>query len=347
MKALRHPGILAALAAAALFGFGTPLAKLLLGDSSPWLMAALLYLGAGIGLLGWRRLSSQARLVLPRRELGWFAGAVLFGGIAGPLLLMWGLQRLPASSASLLLNAEGVLTALLAWFVFKENFDRRIAIGMAAIVAGALILSWPDKLEAASLLPALAVTGACLCWAVDNNLTRKVSLSDGTWIAMVKGLVAGSVNLVIAIGLGCDFPSPPRLGACLLLGFFSYGLSLALFIVALRHLGAARSGAYFSLAPFLGAALALALGETASAQLLLAALLMGFGLWLHLSEIHDHEHQHEELEHEHQHDHNDGHHDHSHPFPWDKSMPHSHPHLHQALRHSHPHYPDAHHQHRH
>ena len=346
MKALRHPGVLAALAAAVLFGFGTPLAKLLIGQSSPWLMAALLYLGAGVGLLIWRRISGQPKLTLPRQEAGWFAGAIAFGGVAGPLLLMWGLKHMPASSASLLLNAEGVFTALLAWFVFKENFDRRIALGMAAIVAGALILSWPEKLEAADLLPALAVCGACFCWAVDNNLTRKVSLSDGTWIAMVKGLVAGSVNLLIAIGLGCDFPSSLHLSGCLLLGFFSYGLSLALFVVALRHLGAARSGAYFSLAPFLGAGLALALGEPLTWVLVAGGLLMGLGLWLHLSEHHEHEHHHDELDHEHEHLH-DEHHHHSHDFPWDGLQPHSHPHRHEALRHIHQHYPDAHHQHKH
>ena len=346
MNALRHPGVLAALAAAVLFGCGTPLAKLLLGTSSPWLMAALLYLGAGIGLLIWRRISAQPNLTLPRQEAGWFAGAIVFGGIAGPLLLMWGLQHMPASSASLLLNAEGVFTALLAWFVFKENFDRRIALGMAAIVAGALILSWPEKLEASALLPALAVCGACFCWAIDNNLTRKVSLSDGTWIAMVKGLVAGSVNLLIALALGCKCPTPLHLSGCLLLGFFSYGLSLALFVVALRHLGAARSGAYFSLAPFLGAGLALLLGEPLTLALLAAALLMGFGLWLHISENHEHEHVHDEHEHEHEHSH-DEHHRHSHEFPWDDSKPHSHPHRHEVLQHSHPHYPDSHHQHKH
>lgn len=252
---LNDSGIPAALAAAVLFGAGTPLAKLLLEHAGPWLLAALLYLGSGLGLWLLRQVRQSPTTQLARGDWLWLAGAVATGGVAGPVLLMTGLTAMPASGAALLLNAEGVFTALLAWFVFKENFDRRIALGMIAIVAGAVVLSWPAEgtVEFASLWPALAVLGACLAWAIDNNLTRKVALSDASWIAMVKGLAAGATNLVVAVSLGAAWPgAAPVLGAALV-GFFSYGTSLTLFVVALRHLGTARTGAYFSGAPFFGA----------------------------------------------------------------------------------------------
>jgi drug/metabolite transporter (DMT)-like permease len=190
-EGIRQPGVIAAMGAALLFGAGTPLAKLLLSSVSPWLLAGLLYLGSGLGLTLYRRAIHAPAIRLPRQETLWFAGAILAGGMIAPVLLMLGLTHMPASGASLLLNAEGVFTALLAWFAFKENFDRRIALGMAAIVAGAMLLSWPDEVRFSALWPSLAVLGACLAWAIDNNLTRKISLSDATWIASVKGLVSG------------------------------------------------------------------------------------------------------------------------------------------------------------
>jgi len=191
---LRKPGVAAALGAALLFGAGTPLAKLLLLSVNPWLLAGLLYLGSGLGMTLIRRISRAAPVRLSRTEWPWFAGAILAGGVAAPVLLMFGLTGMPAAEASLLLNAEGVFTALLAWFAFKENFDRRIALGMAAILLGALVLSWPrgEALHLAALWPSLAVLAACFTWGLDNNLTRKVSLSDARWIASVKGLVAGT-----------------------------------------------------------------------------------------------------------------------------------------------------------
>ncbi len=340
------PGVAAALLAAALFGAGTPLAKRLLADVSPWMLAGLLYLGSGLGLTLLRLARRAPRLRLPVRERLWLAGAVLAGGVVAPVLLMFGLTRMPASGASLLLNAEGVFTALLAWFAFRENFDRRIAIGMFAIVAGAAVLSWPGEARFGDAWPALAVLGACLAWALDNNLTRKVALNDASAIAAVKGLAAGTVNLLLALALGDRLPVAPALAGALGLGFAAYGVSLALFVVGLRHLGTARTGAYFSVAPFFGALLAVAwLGEPLSAPLLAAAALMALGVWLHLSEQHEHEHAHLALEHEHEHEH-DAHHAHPHA---DASVParHSHRHRHPALSHSHAHFPDAHHQHRH
>jgi drug/metabolite transporter (DMT)-like permease len=344
--ALKQKGILAALSAALLFGAGTPLAKLLLESVNPWLLAGLLYFGSGMGLTLYRQLTDAPTVRLVRSEVLWFAGAIAAGGMIAPVLLMIGLTGMPASGASLLLNAEAVFTALLAWVAFKENFDKRIALGMLAIIAGAVVLSWPEHTGFGSFWPALAVLGACLAWGIDNNLTRKVALNDATWIASVKGLVAGSVNLALAFSLGVSLPSLPNMAGAMLLGFFAYGVSLALFVVGLRHLGTARTGAYFSVAPFFGAILAIALGDPVTLPLLIAGALMMAGIWLHLTERHEHEHQHMVVEHEHEHIH-DEHHQHLHDAQTGTETQHSHWHRHEDLKHTHPHYPDAHHQHRH
>ena len=342
----RNRGIWAALASALLFGAGTPFAKLLLGPVSPWLLAGLLYLGSGIGLAAWRVASRAENRRMNIAEAGWLAGAVIAGGMIAPALLMWGLVNMPASGASLLLNAEGVLTALIAWFVFGENFDRRIALGMALIVAGALVLSWPEQMQIGAALPSLAVTGACLFWAIDNNLTRKVALLDASFIAMTKGLVAGAVNTAIALSLGSLFPPVPTALAAAAVGLLSYGVSLMLFVIALRHLGTARTGAYFSTAPFAGALIAIiGMNEPVTNQLLIAGALMAAGVWLHLTERHEHVHAHEPLEHEHEHAH-DEHHRHAHSTPVAANISHSHAHRHEPMTHNHPHYPDVHHQHR-
>ncbi|HEY9280112.1 MAG TPA: DMT family transporter [Eoetvoesiella sp.] len=345
-RGLRQPGVMPALLAALLFGAGTPLAKLLLESVSPWLLAGLLYLGSGIGLTLYRRVRRAPAVRLPRPEMPWLLGAIGAGGVVGPVLLMLGLTGMPASGASLLLNAEGVFTALLAWFVFKENFDRRIALGMVAIVAGALALSWPGDARFAGVWPALAVLGACLAWGIDNNLTRKVSLTDATWIASVKGLVAGIVNLILAFSVGASLPAWSSLAGAMTVGFLAYGVSLALFVVSLRHLGTARTGAYFSVAPFFGAVLAIALGEPVTVPLLVAGALMAVGIWLHLTERHRHTHTHEVLEHEHEHTH-DEHHQHLHDEPVVPGTAHRHWHRHEPLTHTHEHFPDAHHRHNH
>jgi drug/metabolite transporter (DMT)-like permease len=347
MVHLRNSGVLAALAAALLFGLATPVAKLLLGEITPWLLAALLYLGSGVGLLAVRALRRTERVKLTRDEAGWLFGAIGAGGIVAPVLLMWGLSAMPASQASLLLNAEGVFTALLAWFVFRENFDRRIALGMALIIAGAVILSWKAQVSFDAILPGLAVLAACLCWAVDNNLTRKISLSDATFVAMVKGLAAGAVNLMLAFLIGAEIPRVTGTFAAGLLGFLSYGVSLTLFVIALRHLGTARTGAYFSTAPFAGAVFAVAiLQEPLTLQLLASGTLMAIGVWLHLTERHEHRHTHELLAHTHEHVH-DEHHQHEHAQPVAAGTRHTHWHRHESLTHSHSHFPDAHHRHPH
>ncbi len=338
-----NPGIAAALTAALLFGASAPIAKWLLNDASPWLLSGLLYLGSGLGLSLYRVVTHAQPVSLQRREAGWFAGAVLTGGVMAPVLLMFGLTGMPASGAALLLNAEGVLTALLAWVVFKENFDRRIALGMFAIAVGAVILSWPGDTLFAGAWPALAILGACLCWAIDNNLTRKVSLADATWIAAVKGGVAGSVNLVLSLLLGAAMPNFWSVQAALVVGLLAYGVSLVLFVVGMRHLGTARAGAYFSVAPFFGAILALASGDPLTPALMVAGALMAIGIWLHLTERHEHQHAHVAIEHSHEHVH-DEHHQHDHEIVVAPGTKHTHSHMHQPMVHTHAHFPDAHHQ---
>ncbi len=343
-------GIPFALLSAVLFGASTPFAKLLLGSVDPWMLAGLLYLGAGVGLAAVHL--SRSALTLPaveaplrRGDIPWLALVILTGGVLGPLLLIFGLERTDASGASLLLNLEGLATMGIAWIVFRENVDRRLLLGAFAILAGAVLLSWQG--HASFQLGAVLIAGACVCWGVDNNLTRKLASADPVQIAMLKGLVAGAVNLGLALASGATFPTPGIILAAALVGFLGYGVSLALFVLGLRHLGAARTGAYFSLAPFVGAALAVPmLGEPVNATLLVAGGLMVVGLSLHLAEAHEHEHAHEDLEHEHRHIH-DEHHRHAHAADVVATEPHTHRHRHAPLVHRHPHYPDIHHRHGH
>ncbi len=348
-----HKGVVYALLAAALFGASTPFAKSLVGQVAPVALAGILYFGSGLGLLAFYLLRALAQrgktetAGLTGKDLPWLAGAILAGGIAAPVLLMYGLTQTPASSASLLLNMEGVLTSMLAWFVFKENFDRRIFIGMLLIVVAGVLLSWEQIPVLGVPWGAIAIVGACLCWGIDNNLTRKVSASDAVQIAGVKGLVAGSVNLTIALAMGAHLPPMSTILVAGFVGFCGYGLSLVLFVLALRNLGTARTGAYFSAAPFVGAVISLAmLGDRPGWLFWIAVALMGGGIWLHLTESHEHEHEHEPLDHTHEHTH-DAHHQHEHNFDWDGAEPHVHPHTHLPLRHTHKHYPDIHHRHGH
>ena len=347
-----NPGIGCALGAAALFGASTPFAKLLLGEVSPLMLAGILYLGSGIGLALWltvrvRLYPEERSAALARGDLPWLVAAILAGGVAGPILLMQGLARSDAASASLLLNLEAVLTAAIAWTVFRENVDRRVFAGMAAIVAGGVVLSAGAVPGVEGLLGTGLISAACLAWAIDNNLTRRISGGDAATLACVKGFAAGAVNLALALAVGTPIPAVQTGLWAGLLGFAGYGVSLALFVVALRHLGTARTGAYFSVAPFVGAALALGLfGERPAPAFWAAAALMALGVWLHLTEHHAHEHAHEALEHEHEHAH-DAHHRHAHVADWNGSEPHVHAHRHEPMMHAHPHYPDLHHRHPH
>jgi drug/metabolite transporter (DMT)-like permease len=342
-----------ALGAAGLFGLSAPAGKALLAVTDPWLLAGLLYIGSGISLGAFRlvrrfRARSDAREApLGRHDWPWLGAAILTGGVIAPVLLMFGLSRVSAAEASLLLNLEGVFTAVVAWVVFREHVDRRIAAGMVAISAGAMVLAWNSGQAVRLSSGAVLVAGACLGWAIDNNLTRKVSASDPLQIASVKGLVAGGMNIAIALALGASFPGGVTVLFAALLGLVSYGVSLVLFVLALRGLGAGRTSAYFSTAPFVGALIGIVvLGDPVTPRLGLAAVLMMVGVWLHVSERHDHEHAHEAIEHEHRHEH-DEHHYHAHDTSVPPGEPHSHRHTHKPVRHSHPHYPDIHHRHGH
>jgi drug/metabolite transporter (DMT)-like permease len=349
--ALSSPGVTLGIASALLFGASTPFAKLLLGNIDPWLLAGLLYLASGVGLfvvhVGRRFLAiGPLEATLRSADLPWLATVILTGGVIGPVLLMLGLSVTPASTAALLLNVEGLATMGIAWVVFREHTDRRIVLGAMLILLGAVLLSWHGAVEGGGW-GTLAVVGACVAWGADNNLTRKLSAADPVQIAMVKGLVAGAVNLCLALWHGATLPSATPLLGATVVGFFGYGVSLVLFVLALRHLGSARTSAYFSTAPFIGAALAVVLfGEPVTVRLLAAAVLMGAGLWLHLVEQHEHEHTHEEMLHEHAHVH-DEHHQHPHEPNDPPGEPHVHAHRHAPIVHRHPHFPDLHHRHTH
>jgi drug/metabolite transporter (DMT)-like permease len=341
---------MAALCAAVFFGGSTPFAKQLLNQISPILLAGLLYAGSGVGIFIVRIIRDKGWSYsgLKKDEWKWLLGAIAFGGILGPILLMLGLQQTSAATTSLLLNLEAVLTAVLAWVVFKENTDFRIVFGMMVIVAGGLLLSWPQGGNTEhQVVGPLLIAGACLCWGIDNNFTRMVSTSDSLFIAGIKGLTSAIVSITMAWILGAKFPAILAIGYAMIVGFFGYGASLVLFVLALRGLGTARTGAYFSTAPFIGAAIAILIfHDQTSLFFWIAAGLMAWGVWIHLTENHSHEHTHDRLVHEHSHIH-DEHHQHEHDFDWDGKEPHTHEHTHLPITHTHPHYPDIHHRHDH
>jgi len=338
--------ILLALLAALTFGASAPIAKALLGVTDAWILAGLLYLGAGVGL-GMVRLArpNVGEAPLRRADLPRLAVVIIAGGVLGPLLLMSGLARTSAAAASLTLNVEAIATMGIAWIAYREPVDRRLLLGAAAIVAGAIILAWagPARLDVGTLL----VAAACLCWGIDNNVSRQLAHADPVALAAIKGLAAGGVNLVLGLATGASLPATPAVASALLLGLIGYGMSLVLYLRAMRELGAARTAAYFGLAPFAGAAIAVfAFGDPMTLRLVAAGALMAFGVWLHVTERHDHEHHHFALEHEHRHVHDD-HHGHAHGPNDPSGEPHSHPHHHEPMTHRHPHAPDIHHRHGH
>jgi len=348
LKIQRHA--LLALVAAALFGASTPFAKLLLGEVSPIVLAGLLYLGSGIGLallrLARGRSERPREARLAPRDWGWLAGAIFSGGVVAPVLLLWGLAGGGAGETSLLLNFEGVLTALVAGLLFREAVGARVWLAALVMLSGGLVLAYDPNATLAFSPQSLAIVGACLAWALDNNLTRKIAGADPVVTAMTKGLAAGGFNLALGLALGGSFPAAGAAIGAVALGFAAYGVSLVLFIYALRHLGAARTGAHFSTAPFIGAAIAVPLlGEPLTTGLLTATALMAAATWLVLTESHGHEHEHRRLAHAHRHIH-DEHHQHAHHGD-EGPEPHAHEHVHEPMQHTHPHMPDLHHRHEH
>lgn len=349
----RAAAVAYALAAAALFGASAPLAKLLSGGIRPVPLSSMLYLGSGIGLalfLAAARLVPGARrreAPLSRPDLPWLAGAVLSGGVAAPIALLYGLRSTPAATASLLLNAEGAATALVAALVFREAIGRRVWAAVALVSAAAALLTL-DRSGAWGVSPgALLVLAACALWGLDNNLSRHLSAKDPVAVVAVKGTCAGAVSLLLALLLGEPFPGHGTMLLAAALGLCCYGLSIVLFLRALRGLGAARTGAYFAAGPFIGAALSLGIfRQLPSPQFLLSLPLLLAGAWLLSSERHGHEHQHGRLEHDHAHDHDDGHHGHGHAGSLALGS-HAHSHVHEPEVHDHPHSPDLHHRHEH
>jgi drug/metabolite transporter (DMT)-like permease len=344
LPALRGASL--ALAAAALFGASTPLLQFFGCGVGPFTTAALLYLGAAIvGALSRRPADREARLA--RRDLPRLLAMAASGAVIGPVALAWGLQRTSGTSASLMLTLEALFTALLAWRLYHETMGRRVWVAMLLLLAGgaALILDQGQAGET-RLWGLLAVLLATAAWGVDNTLSRAVAERDPSQVVMAKAALGALATMLLAVIAGERLPGSTAALGLILVGMSGYGLSLRFYLLAQRAFGAARTGSVFAFAPFIGAALAVALGERGTGGLLLlGALLMLLGIVLHLTESHEHEHEHAPLEHEHAHRHDDGHHDHVHvPMPVDE---HSHPHRHVRLRHAHPHVPDVHHSHRH
>ncbi|MBK8030466.1 MAG: DMT family transporter [Chloroflexi bacterium] len=343
-----------ALAAAALFGASAPIAKLLLGQVDPIFLAGFLYLGSGAGILLFRLLlrtrstDSEAEAKLSRLDVPWLIGAVVAGGFVAPIVLMFSLRETAASTASLLLNFEGVATALIAAVVFKEAISGRALWAVGAVTLGSVLLSWNTESAWGFSLGALGIVAACFLWGIDNNLTRNISAKDPLTIVLVKGLGAGSVSFVLALLLGHRMPPITTILGAMLLGSLSYGLSIVLFIRAMRGLGAARTSAVFGTAPLAGVVLSFVLFQDAPTLLFGGALvLMIFAMALLITERHAHLHRHEAVPHDHRHRHDDGHHHHDHPGMTSRSLTHSHVHTHEALEHEHPHLPDIHHRHAH
>lgn len=352
MKSSRIIPVVQALLAAFLFGASAPLSKLLLGETSPVLLAALLYLGSGFGLLCVKLMektvhAEQKEARLARSDWPWLVGAILAGGVIAPIMLMISLRHAPAATASLLLNFEGVATTLIAAIVFKEAIGRHAWWAIGLITLASILLSTDFTNQWGFSLSALGVLAACIMWGIDNNLTRNISAKDPLVIVIVKGLGAGLVSLIIAVALGNTFPSPGVTLLALLLGSLSYGLSIFLFVYAMRGLGAGRTSALFGTAPLAGILLSfLIFREIPGIFFFIALLVIASGAYILLMEDHDHVHVHEYIVHEHRHTHNDGHHEHEYVVESARQS-HSHVHTHDILEHAHDHAPDIHHRHSH
>lgn len=350
----RYTAVILALLAATCFGASTPFAKLLLGNIDPIPLAALLYLGCGIGLaLYWGierafRRSAPAEAPLVRSDLPWLLGAILAGGVAAPIVLMLSLQHTPAATATLLLNFEGVATTLIAALAFREHIDARVWWAMLVITIACIVLTFDVQGTWGLSIGAVGVLGACALWGVDNNVTRQIAQKDPRTIVMIKGLCAGSVSLGLALLLHKPLPTLAFSLQAMALGSVGYGASIVLFILAMRSLGAARTSAYFASAPFVGMLLSfLLLRESITLQFLLAVPLLIAGVILLIRESHNHEHRHLIEEHDHRHRHDDSHHAHAHGEAVPPEGEHAHPHTHSLLQHAHPHAPDIHHRHAH
>lgn len=349
-----YPAIQAILAAL-LFGISAPLSKVLLGNIDPVPLASLLYLGSGTGLFLYQLIKrftgkhAEAEASLSRKDLPWLTGAIVFGGVIAPIILMISLQRTPASTASLLLNFESVATTFIAWVIFKENIGRRVGFAVGLITLSSVLLSWDFSNQWGLSIGALGVIFACICWGIDNNFTRNISAKNPFSIVTVKGIGAGLFSLILSVLLDSPMPDFKIILCAMLLGFFSYGLSIVLFVLAMRSLGSARTSAFFGTAPFIGAVVSFLIYKSPPDVMFMAAMpIMILGAVLLLRDQHGHKHFHEQVTHEHKHAHTDGHHNHLHENTGDSTnTTHSHVHEHEILEHTHEHAPDIHHRHNH
>jgi len=338
---------------AILFGLSAPLAKLLGRNIPPLVMAGLLYIGSFIGLSLYavttrifKTNPDRKPAPLDKKDFPWLAGSIIAGGMIAPFCLMTGLTMVTGFSASLMLNLEGIATAVIAVFLFKENAGRRLWLALACTTAAGVFLSWDPARGKFSIAGPLLILLAMICWGVDNNLTRNISEKDPVQIAKIKGLIAGTGSLLIAYVLGIRISLDPTLALVLALGSFSYGVSLVFFIKALKGLGASRTGTFFSIAPFVGALASLIiLKEWTGWVMFPATALMIIGLWIIGRERHAHLHVHKPTTHTHLHYHNDAHHQHGHKEAIQE--PHTHEHEHEEMAHIHSHWPDMHHWHEH
>lgn len=345
--------IVFAVVAAVLFGLGTPFSKMLLGDIPPVALAGIFYLGAFIGLSFFDifrrtlfRASIQAKSRIGRNDIPWLLAATASGGVVAPVCLMLGLNMISGFSASLLLNLEGVMTAIIAASLFKEHLGRRIPVAILLMTAAGVLLSWNPEDSKFSVGGPLLLLVAAVAWGFDNNFTRSISSRDSVEIAQIKGLIAGSISTMIALVIGWDPTAASSLIGALVLGSLSYGASLVFFVLALQGLGASRTGAFFSLGPFVGAiASVFLLSEWLGWIMLPAAMLMLAGVLIVVYERHSHKHTHEEFVHEHLHSHDDAAHAHTHIDRVES--PHVHAHTHPSATHDHAHWPDVNHRHAH
>ena len=352
MRQNQIKSIIQVLFAALLFGASAPLSKLLLGDVEPIPLAAFLYLGSGIGLLGIKLIQRLNRTQIAQEakieksDFGWLAGAIIAGGIAAPITLLFSLRSTPGATASLLLNFEGVATTFIAFLVFKEAISRRVWWAIGLVTLASIILSIDFQAAWGFSLGALGIVLACVFWGIDNNFTRNISAKDPLVIVIIKGLVSGSFSLILALILGNQIPAWDVILKMLALGSLSYGVSIVLFIHSLRSLGAARTSTLFSTAPIVGIILSMVIfSEMPTWLFFIAFPLMIWGAILLVNDDHVHDHIHESILHEHAHNHDDGHHNHVHEDNLAKK--HSHIHTHEELSHAHSHMPDIHHRHIH
>ena len=339
-----------AILAALLYGISTPVSKLLLLKLPATMMAACLYLGAGLGMLClamiqklYKKGNREARL--SGRDAPYVVGMILLD-IAAPIFLMLGLTMTTAANGSLLNNFEIVATSVIALFLFRESIGRRMWIAIGFITLSSILLSITEKGSLSFSLGSFFVLLACVCWGFENNCTRMLSLKDPLQIVIWKGFGSGTGALIIAFFVHEVVAEWLYIGIALVLGFVAYGLSIFVYILAQRKLGAARTSAFYAFAPFIGVIVSwIVLKEPITLIFVIALIMMLVGAYFAVTEQHQHLHLHLMEQHTHKHNHKDGHHNHVHEEVVEGE--HTHEHIHEQMEHSPGHLPDLHHRHIH